>query len=330
MRENSRQDKKINSIYGKLFQQSGTTISLILVYIIICIVFTCLSGYFLTIQNFLNIGTYASITGIMAAGVTVAMILGHIDMSQYATLTLATMVTALMLQNGVPVGITIIAAIGVGMLCGMINGFLVAFFKIPGIIVTMGTMQAFRGVAYLLTNGNTVMIRNRSFDFIGKGYMFGGFPFSILLMIIVFVIITYLLKYTNFGRKIFAVGGNEQVSYLSGISIRSIKFWGMVVSGICAAIAGLITCSQVGAAIPSTGTGSEMEVLSGVILGGVSLSGGKGKISGTVIGVLILATIQNGMTLLSLQSFYQMIVNGCVLVLAVMLDVVKGGALKRE
>ena len=120
------------------------------------------------------------------------------------------------------------------------------------------------------------------------------------------------------------------MSYLSGIRTGTVKFLGMVISGVCAAVAGLITCSQVGAAIPSTGTGSEMEVLSAVILGGVSLSGGKGKISGTVIGVLILATIQNGMTLLSLQSFYQMIINGSVLILAVLLDVIKSGALKRE
>lgn len=328
---NSKEEKtKQGQSFGKFFQQSGTTISLIIVYIIICIIFSFLSEYFLTVKNFLNIGTYASITGVMAAGVTVAMLLGHIDMSQYATLTIATMTVALMLQKNMPVGLTVAAAAAVGILCGAVNGSLISIFKIPGIIVTMGTMQVFRGIAYLTTNGNTVMIQNTSFGYIGKGYLFGGIPFSILLMLVVFGIISYILKYTNFGRKIFAVGGNEQVSYLSGINIGAVKFWGMIISGICAAIAGLITCSQVGAAIPSTGTGSEMEVLSAVILGGVSLSGGKGKISGTVIGVLILATIQNGMTLLSLQSFYQMIINGTVLILAVMLDVIKSGALKRE
>lgn len=316
--------------FGTFFQQSGTTISLVIVYIIICIIFTFLSEYFLTVKNFLNIGTYASITGVMAAGVTVAMLLGHIDMSQYATLTIATMTVALMLQKGMPAGLTILAAAAVGVLCGIINGGLIAVFKIPGIIVTMGTMQVFRGIAYLTTNGNTVMIHDSSFGFIGKGYVFGTIPFCIVLMAAVFLMIAYILKYTNFGRKIFAVGGNEQVSYLSGIRTGTVKFLGMVISGVCAAAAGLITCSQVGAAIPSTGTGSEMEVLSAVILGGVSLSGGKGKISGTVIGVLILATIQNGMTLLSLQSFYQMIINGSVLILAVLLDVIKSGALKRE
>ncbi|MBC5647626.1 ABC transporter permease [Christensenella tenuis] len=311
-------------------KNSGTTFSLVIVYIIMCIIFGLLSPHFFTVNNFLNIGIYSSIIGVMGAGVTVAMLLGAMDISQYATATLASIVAAMLLQEEVNLFVVIIAAIAVGISCGAVNGVLVAVLKIPAIIVTLGTMQIFRGIAYLLAGGKTIMIKNADFDLIGKGYIGNTIPICIVIMVLVFILIYYLLRHTGFGRTVYAVGGNESASYLSGINVVRVKFLALVLCGVCSAVAGLITSSQVGAAIPSNGVGSEMGVLSAVILGGISLSGGKGRISGTIIGVLILATIQNGLTLLSVQSFYQMIINGIVLILAVLMDVIRRGVLKKQ
>lgn len=312
------------------FRNSSNTFSLFIVLIILCVVFSFLSPFFLQLTNFFNIGTASSITGIMAAGSMIVMLVGHIDMSQYAVLTLSSMVTALMLEAQMPLAATMLAALAVGILCGMVNGAIFAYVKIPGIICTMGTMSIFRGIAYLLTSGKSVMFKHEIFSYIGRGYVFGIIPFAVILMIIVFLLVAYVLKCTNFGRKIYAVGGSERASYLAGINASAIKFWAMLLSATCASIAGFVNSSQVGAAVPSTGQGAEMDVLSAVILGGVSLSGGKGTVSGTVLGILILAVIQNGMTLLSIPSFYQMLINGTVLVLAVFLDVLRSGALKKK
>lgn len=317
------------SLKGKL-QNTSNIISLIIVLIIICIAFTCLSPYFLSIKNFLNIGTAASITGIMAAGSMVVMLLGHIDMSQYAILSLSSIVAALMLQNNCSLPLTILVTLLTGLACGAVNGLIVSCLKISGIICTMGTMNIFRGIAYLVTSGSSVMVKNTAFSYIGRGYIFDTIPFAVLLMAVVFLMEAYMLKYTSFGRKVYAVGGNEKASFLAGINSNAVKFSSMLISGFTAAVAGLVCCSQVGSAVPSVGQGSEMSVLSAVILGGVSLSGGKGKVSGTVLGIFILAVIQNGMTLLSIPSFYQYIINGTVLILAVLMDIIKSGALKRK
>jgi len=311
-------------------KDSGTTLSLVIVYIILCAVFTVLSPYFLTLNNFLNIGTYGSIMGVMAVGVTIAMLLGAIDISQWSIATLAGMVAAILMNQDVNWLIAVLAALAVGVVCGIVNGLLIASLKITAIIATMGTMQIFRGVAYLTTNGSTVMIANQQYALIGRGFIFNTVPIALLIVIVAFVLAYLILKYTRFGRYVFAVGGNESASYLTGINIMRVKLKALVISGFCASIAGVIVTSQVGAAIPTTGIGMEMGVLSAVILGGLSLSGGKGKISGTLIGILILATIQNGLTLLSVRTFYQMIINGFVLILAVSMDVIRSGALKKR
>jgi len=316
-------------IFSKI-KDSGTTLSLFFVYLILCAVFTILSPFFLTLNNFLNIGTYSSIIGVMAVGVTISMLLGAIDISQYSVATLSGMVAGILMSQGTNVFFVVLAALLVGVLCGVVNGLLIASLKISAIIATLGTMQIFRGIAYLTTNGSTVMIANPTYALIGRGFLFNAVPIALVIMIIAFILAFLMLKYTKFGRYVFAVGGNESASYLTGINIMKVKMKALIISAVCASVGGIIVTSQVGAAIPTTGIGMEMGVLSAVILGGLSLSGGKGKISGTLIGVLILATIQNGLTLLSVRTFYQMIINGAVLILAVTMDVIRSGALTKK
>ena len=315
---------------SNIFKSGGTTLSLIIVYVLMCAVFAILSPYFLRVKNFTNIFVYMSITGVMAAGVTVAMLLGAMDISQYAIATMASVVAAKIINADGSIFLAIIAALLTGIAAGAFNGVCFAVLKIPAIVVTLGTMQIFRGMAYLLARGATIMINSKAYSVIGKYYIGGFLPVCVLILIVVMAIIWIVLKRTKFGRLVYAVGGNENASFLSGINVALVKFTAMVICGATAAVAGLITSSQVSAAIPSNGVGNEMPVLSGVILGGISLNGGKGHISGTIIGILILATIQNGMTLLSISTFYQMIINGSVLIVAVLLDVIRSGALKKR
>ncbi|MGI6114374.1 MAG: ABC transporter permease, partial [Mahellales bacterium] len=196
------------------------------------------------------------------------------------------------------------------------------------IITTLGTMQIFRGIAWLI-NDTTIMIKDPFLIELGRGRLFGIIPYSAIIAAVVVLIAYYILKYTSFGRKVYMVGGNEHASYLSGIDSRKVKYGAFVISALTAALAGFLLSCQVGAALPQAGAGTEMATISAVILGGISLAGGKGKITGTILGIMILSTINNGLTLLSVNAYYQMVVSGSVLILAVLIDVIRSGALKK-
>ena len=312
-------------------QNGGTAFSLFLALVLAGIVFAIISPnhVFLKPRNFSNLLVNSSITSIMAAGCTVAMLLGGMDIAQYSVATLSSITAAILMQNGTPVALAIIIMLLISAVAGAINGAFVAYLQIPAVVTTMGSMQVFRGIAYIISNAKTVMIEEPAYLVVGRSYIFNVIPVSVILMVIVYLVTFYMLKYTSFGRKVFAVGGNKQASYLSGISAPHIQFGAMMYSALCAGIAGFLLSSQTGAAIPSSGAGSEMSILSGVILGGISLSGGKGKISGTVLGVLVIATIKNGLTLCNINAFIQMIVEGSILVAAVFLDLMRNGAYKR-
>lgn len=310
---------------------ASTSFSLVIALVIICVIWTVFTKdhVFFTLRNFTNILVNSSITSIMAAGATIAMLLGGMDVSQYAVATLASVTAAMTLGAGVPTVFAILAALAVAALAGIVNGFLVAHMKISAVVTTMGTMQMFRGVAYIITGAKTIMISDKAYLVLGRYYIGDIIPVSVLLVAAIYVIVFYVLKYTSFGRKIFSVGGNKQASYLSGIDPTGVTMASMVASALCAGVAGVLLASQTGAAIPSTGVGNEMTVLAGVILGGISLSGGKGHISGTILGVLVISTISNGLTLCNVDSFIQMIVDGFVLIAAVLLDLFRNGTYKK-
>lgn len=324
-------DKK--KIYPKsILKNSSTSMSLVLALIIVCVVFTIISPrhVFFSMKNVSNILVNSSITLIMAAGATIAMLLGGMDISQYATATLSSVIAALCIENGINAFVSIAILILVAAVGGMLNASCVAFFQIPAVVTTMGTMQIFRGIAYIITNARTVMITDPVYLLVGRAYIYDVIPVSVIFMALVYIVTWYILKYTSFGRKVFAVGGNAQASYLSGISASRIRFGAMTYSAICAGLGGFLLSSQTGAAIPSSGAGSEMTVVSGVILGGISLSGGKGKISGTILGVLVIAAIKNGLTLCNVDSFVQMIIEGAILIAAVLLDLTRNGSYKKK
>lgn len=309
------------------FSAVNTQAMLIVAIILLSISFTILSPVFLKLQNFINIGIYASTMAVMAAGLTLAMLLGGLDISQYAVAAMCGMLCGILVKAGMSPFLIIPIVLFAGIIMGVINAFVITTMKINPIIATLGTQLVFRAIAFISMDGKYIQIDNKVFNYIGRGYLL-GLPITIWVMLFVYIIIFYVLKYTTFGRRLFAVGGNPTASFLSGINVNRVRFIAFVISSLTAAIAGILLAAQVGAAMPTAGQGSELDVIVAVVLGGISLSGGKGKISGTILGVIILCLLNNGMTLLSVQGFYQMLIRGLVLIFAVFLDSLRGGGYK--
>jgi len=306
---------------------SGEIISILIAFIVLCAFFSITSPYFLAVKNILNFTMNTSILGIMAAGLFIAMVIGEIDVSQYSILALSTAIMVLLIRGGMPSGTAIAIAIGTALVCGVINGISVAILKINPIIATLATMMVYRGIAFKITEAKALGVEGALFSAIGSGRIL-GIPVSVYIMLGLYVLVHIILTYTAYGKRVYAVGGNPEASYISGINVKMVRFWGLVFSAAAAALAGLVFVGQVGATVPTVGQSGLMDVVTAVVLGGISLSGGKGKVVGTLIGVLILAVLSNGMVLLSVQSYYQDIVKGVVIFLAVFVDSLRGGGYK--
>ena len=315
-----------NTNIGKVYKKiiGSTQFSVMCAVFALGVLFTILSPYFLTFQNLLNIGAYAAIMGIMATGETMALITGGLDISIAAVAAFAGMIVATLIQSGYPIWVSIIVALLGGTAAGTFNALLNTKLRINALITTLATMSIFRSLSFIVSSGRTITITNDQFLEIGRGDVL-GVPNLLLLMILVMAIGGYVMSQTSFGRKLYAIGGNSYASFLSGINITKVKFGLFMMGGTFSAFAGILMASQTGAGLPQAANGAEMNVIAAVILGGVSLSGGKGNMIGTFLGVFLMAMIQNGMVLLSIESYYQLLVKGVILVIAVFIDVLRNG-----
>lgn len=303
----------------RLLSGAKGELSTIIMLLFLCLIFGLNSEYFFTVRNIMNIGSYASIMGTMAAGLTVAMLLGGLDVSQYSLAAMAGMILGMLIENNVPAPIALVLTLLVGVVGGCINAFIITVMKVNPIIATMGTQFVFRGVAFLLTDGRYIRIDDPVYYFIGNGKIL-GIPFCLIIMVLTYLVVWYLLKYTKYGRQVYAVGGNAQVARLAGINANRVKFISHIIAGVTAVMGGIITVCQTSSAMPNHGYGNDMDGIAAVILGGIGLAGGKGKVFGTLIGILVLAVLVNGMTLLNVQSYWQQVVKGLVLIFAVFID----------
>ena len=302
-------------------------ISTVIALIVLCVIFGIASPYFFTFTNVMNIGSYASIMGTMASGLTVAMLLGGLDVSQYALSAFCGMIMGMLYEKGVNPYLTMLLVILVGALGGCLNAFIITQMHVNPIICTMGTQFIFRGGAYLLTDGRYIRITGEPvYSFIGSGKIL-GIPFCLIVMAIIYVVIWYVLKYTTYGRQVFAVGGNPKVAQLAGIDTAKIRFISHILAAITAALGGIITVSQTAAAMAKHGAGNDMDGIAAVILGGSSV-GGKGQVTGTLFGILLLSVLVNGMTLLNVQAYWQQVIKGAVLIFAIFVDSLRGNGLK--
>lgn len=309
--------------------------SLLLALVVICVVLSFLSPYFFTLKNFMNIGLISAVAGTMAAGLTIYMLMGALELSQYAVSALSSTVMGIMcIYWGWPAWLSILGALFVGLCCGLINASLLILGRIPPIIVTLGTMNLFRGVAYTLTNAKNIILMSapdsKVFMFIGQKRLFGIIPIPLIIMLLVFVICYCVLKYTKYGREVYAVGANPRAAHLCGINVRKARLIGMLFASITSSIAGILSSSIMMTAMPSDGAGSEINITTSVLIGGLALGGGRGSIVGVFLGMAILMVINNGMTLLSIPAYYQMAVRGIVLLLAVLVDTLRGGGFEHQ
>jgi len=292
----------------------------VFIVIIICLVATILSPSFLSVNNLFNVLRQITVASIVGCGMTFVILIGGIDLSVGSMLGLSGVIAAGVLQSTNNIFLAIISAIGIGLLCGVANGFFIAECKIPAFIATLGMMTLLRGCVLVYTNGSPIPIKSDGYKVIGKGKVFGIIPVPILLLIIIFLIAHFVLSQTNFGRSVYALGGNRVATWLSGISVKRTEWIVYIMSGALSAIAGIILTARLGSAQSTGGEGIEMDAIAAVILGGTSMSGGIGFVLPTVVGAMIMGIIDNILTLLNVNPHATSIVKGAVILGAVLLD----------
>jgi ribose transport system permease protein len=300
-----------------ILQKVAPFIGLILIIVII----TILNPGFLSVSNLMNVLRQVSINALIAFGMTFVILTGGIDLSVGATLALTGAVTAGMMASGMDPIFAMLLGLLLGAVLGAVNGIIIAKGKVAPFIATLATMTIYRGLTLVYTDGRPIsgLGDSMTFQMLGKGY-FLGIPIPVVTMIISFGILYFILKKTTFGRRVYAVGGNEEASILSGINADRIKIYVYSLLGLLAALASLILTSRLNSAQPTAGEMFELDAIAAVVLGGTSLTGGRGWIVGTLIGALIIGVLNNGLNLIGVPSFFQQVVKGAVILLAVLLD----------
>ncbi|GAA3125890.1 substrate-binding domain-containing protein [Streptomyces rameus] len=290
--------------------------------IVLVIALSALSGDFLTTDNLLNIGVQAAVTAILAFGVTFVIVSAGIDLSVGSVAALsATVLAWSATQHGVPVALAVVLALATGIAAGLVNGFLIAYGKLPPFIATLALLSVGRGLALVISQGSPIAFPG-SVSHLGDT-LGGWLPVPVLVMVVMGLIAAFVLGRTYIGRSMYAIGGNEEAARLSGLRVQRQKLAIYALSGVFAAVAGVVLAARLSSAQPQAADGYELDAIAAVVIGGASLAGGTGKASGTLIGALILAVLRNGLNLLSVSAFWQQVVIGVVIALAVLLDTVR-------
>jgi ribose transport system permease protein len=293
------------------------TAALVVVLVVMIVFFATQSEYFLTQLNIVNILVSASVIGIIAAPATLILVSGNFDLSVGSGVALIGVVMAWGAANyGIPMGMLL--ALGAGLAIGIVNGFSVTVIGINALITTLAMLAILRGLALVLAGGQTLLLSD--FNWLGNSRPLFDVPLPVFIFIAVILIFGFIMRFTVYGRSMYAIGANPVAARLAGIKTKSAVFISFVLSGLAVVIGGLILVSQLGAASPQAGLGLELAVVTAVILGGASLAGGRGTILGTVLGVFILGVLNNGLTLMNIDSFWQQVAQGTLLLLAVGFD----------
>ncbi|WP_158605587.1 ABC transporter permease [Amycolatopsis panacis] len=295
---------------------AGTSVALIAV----CGVLAAIAPDFATVGNVLNILLAASTLTVLACGLTVALIAGEIDLSVGSVEALTGSVAAVMIVTyGIPWPLAIVGGIAVGAAAGFVNGLFLTRFAVPSFVASLAMLSIASGAANLLTNGTSVFGLGSQFGFLGTGKVF-GIPVPVLIAAVVALVLAVTLRRTSFGLDVYAVGGNREAARLSGVSIASIKIKVLVLSGALAGLAGLIIAARLDSGSGTVGTQDLMAAIAAVVIGGTSLNGGVGSIGGSVVGALLIATIQNGLVLMNITAFWQQVAIGSLILIAALLE----------
>lgn len=287
---------------------------------LLVLVLSLLSPHFLTTENLLNITRQVAVNAILATGMTFVIISAGIDLSVGSVLALSGCVMAIALNAGVGIFPGILLAVGVGSLCGLANGFMTGYLRVPPFIATLGMMSIARGLALVVTGGYPIFELPEGFSYLGTGYLWDVLPVSLLFTILVVVAAHFVLTHMKLGRYVYVIGGNEEAAVLSGVNVRATKMLIYTICGFLAGLASVVFVSRLNSAQPTAGIAYELDAIAATVIGGTSLFGGVGSIGGTVIGALIMGVLRNGLNLLNVSSFWQQVVIGVVIITAVYVD----------
>lgn len=288
---------------------------------------TIFNPRFLSIQNLMNILQQNSILAIVSIGAALVMISGNFDISVGYMVSLATTVISVLIYNGFNTLFATTTGFLICILCGLFNGLIIAKTRTPSFIITLASMSIFYGASLIVTGGASHSMGGK-FVFLGRGNLFGVIPMPIVIMIVIFIIIYLLLRFTKLGRRIYAIGGNEAAAYLSGVDTDTVKIIIYIINGALVGIASLVLVSKLGSAQPTTGQGIELKAIAAVVIGGVPLTGGKGTALGTFLGVILTGLISNILNILNISAYYQQIVLGIIIIIAVIVSNI--GGIKRK
>ena len=303
---------------GKLLADYG----IVFAFILLCLVLSFANENFMSVGNWTNVLRQTSINGVLAIGMTFVILTKGIDLSVGSLLAVAGMVTGSMVTGDNPSSPWLAVAAGLltGTVLGCVNGAIVARLSVAPFVVTLGMLSVARGLTFIYNDGMPIANLSPQFRFLGQG-MVGGLPVPVLVLALTFAVFWFLLNYTTFGRYVYAVGGNEKSAKTSGIRTRLVVFSVYAISGFLSALAGLILTARTTSALPQAGVAYELDAIAAVVIGGTSLNGGVGTLTGTLIGALIIGVINNGLDLLGVSSYYQQVIKGAIIVAAVLLDV---------
>lgn len=313
-------NKAENSLRNSLkIKDTLRNFSLLLVIIIMVIALWIVAPVFVSSKNILNVLRQVSINGILATGMTFVILTGGIDLSVGSIIAVSSVIAGNTLAKGQPMIVAILLSLAAGLVFGLFNGIMISRFNLPPFIATLASQTIGSGIALVYSDGKPFTITNAAFLEIGRGTWL-NIPIPIWLLLMVCVCAFILLNFTTFGRYIFAVGGNEYSTKLSGINTQNIKMTAYIISGILASLSAMILSSRISSGQPTSGEGYELDAIAAVAIGGTSMNGGVGSLSGTVMGFIIIGIISNALTLLNVSSFYQKIVKGVIILVAVIMD----------
>lgn len=295
-------------------------IGMVGIFLVFAIVCSAMGKNFLNLNNIMNIINQASINAIIAIGASLVILTGGIDLSVGSVVGFVGIFLAMNLKAGMSIPLAIILCLICGVAIGLFNGVLVSYGKVPAFITTLGSMQAVRGLAQIINGGQAVSGFPLDIGAVMKTRFFGVVPIGVLYVVVFYTIMVLVLSYTKFGRRVYAIGGNAHAARLSGIKVKRIEVSVYVLSGAFAAFAGVMLLGRLLYADPSAGNSYEMDAIAAAVIGGISMSGGKGRLANTVVGAIILATLTNGLQIMNVATYYQTVITGLVIIIAVFAD----------
>ena len=306
---------------------NSSSMAAFLVLIVLVIVMSIVSSSFLSANNLMNVMQQITVNAVIAVGMTIVILTSGIDLSVGSVMAISGFIMGKLMMAGLNGILAVILGTVIGVLFVLLNGVLVAKFKLQPMIATLGTMQIARGITLTIAQGRTISGFPQEFRWFGNGTLL-GIPIQVILMLILYILLFYLLRYRKFGRYIYSIGGNEEATRLSGVNVTKYKIGAYVISGATAAA--VITVGKLNSAVPTAGEGYELDAIASTVIGGTSLLGGFGSVWGTLMGAMIIGIIKNGLNLMNVSAYVQKVVIGIILLIAVLVDSFRSEALNKK